>query len=157
MFRGNEMATAAQGRSAPIHLWIVGLLALLWNAFGAVDYTMTRTRNMDYLQSMTPPGMSPNAMLSYVDGFPLWASAGWALGVWLGLAGSLLLLMRSRHAVWALGISLIGAVLGLGYQLMNPMPGITGFMATGLPIIIIAVAFGLFLYSRAIEKKGAFR
>jgi hypothetical protein len=140
----------------PMHLWIVGFLSLLWNGFGAYDYLMTRMRNVDYLQSMMPD-VDPQAMLAYVDGFPIWASIGWGLGVWLGLAGSVLLLMRSRHAVLAFGLSLTGAVVGLGYQLANPMAGVTGFMASGVPIVIIAIAFALFLYARAIERKGVLR
>jgi hypothetical protein len=146
------MATSAQGRT-PVHLWAVGILSLLWNGFGCYDYVMTRMRDTGYLKSMMPD-VDPNAMLSYVDGFPIWASIGWGLGVWLGLAGSILLLMRSRHAVLAFGVSLIGAVLGLGYQLMNPMPGMKGFMATGMPIVIILIALGLFLYARAMARKG---
>jgi hypothetical protein len=141
---------------APVHLWVVGIASLLWNAFGCYDYLMSRLRNTDYLKSMMPD-VDPQAMLAYMDGFPIWASIGWGLGVWLGLAGSVLLLIRSRHAVLALGVSLLGAVLGLGYQLMNPMPGVQGFMATGMPIVIILVALGLFLYARAMEKRGVLR
>jgi hypothetical protein len=33
----------------PVHLWIVGILSLLWNAMGCFDYVMTRMRNTDYL------------------------------------------------------------------------------------------------------------
>ena len=149
------MATSAQART-PIHVWIVGILSLLWNGFGCYDYLMTRTRNTDYLKSMMPD-VDPNAALSYVDGLPIWASFGWGLGVWLGLAGSVLLLVRSRYSTWAFGLSLVGAVVGLGYQLMKPMPGVHGFMATGMPIVIILVALGLFLYARGQEKKGVLR
>ncbi len=146
------MASSAQART-PVHLWIVGVLALLWNAVGCYDYLMTRMRNTDYLKSMMPD-VDPQAMLAYVDGFPIWASIGWGLGVWLGLAGSVLLVMRNRHAVLALGLSLLGAVLGLGYQLARPMPGVTGFMATGMPIVIILIALALYLYARAMEKRA---
>lgn len=139
-----------------MHLWIVGIASLLWNAFGCYDYLMSRLRNTDYLKSMMPD-VDPQAMLAYIDGFPIWASIGWGLGVWFGLAGTVLLLIRSRHAVLALGVSLVGAVLGLGYQLMNPMRGVEGFMATGMPIVIILVALGLFLYARAMEKTAVLR
>ena len=139
-----------------MHLWIVGIASLLWNAFGCYDYLMSRLRNTDYLKSMMPD-VDPQAMLAYIDGFPIWASIGWGLGVWFGLAGTVLLLIRSRHAVLALGVSLVGAVLGLGYQLMNPMRGVEGFMATGMPIVIILVALGLFLYARAMEKRAVLR
>jgi hypothetical protein len=150
-----DMQQAVSAR-APAHLWIVGILSLLWNAMGCVDYLLTRMRSTDYLKSMMPD-VDPQAMLSYIDGLPIWASIGWGLGVWLGLAGSLLLLMRSRHAVLAFGVSFIGAVLGLGYQLARPMPQVTGFMAKGMPIVIIAIALALFLYARASEKKGLLR
>lgn len=150
------MATMAQGRSSPVHLWIVGVLALLWNAFGCYDYLMTRMHNVDYVKSMMPD-VDPNAALAYADNLPLWASAGWGLGVWLGLAGAVLLLVRSRHAVWSLGLSFLGAVAGIGYQLINPMPGVTGFMVAGMPIVIILVALALLLYARAMEKNGVLR
>jgi len=48
-------------------------------------------------------------------------------------------------------------VLGLGYQMSDPMPGVTGFMASGMPIIIIAIAAGLFLYARAQRASGVLR
>ena len=140
----------------PTHLWIVGVLSLLWSAFGSYDYLMSKMRNTDYLASMMP-GIDPQSTLAYLDAMPIWAQFGWGLGVWLGLAGSVLLLMRNRYAVWAYGLSLVGAVVGLGYQLMSPMPGVEGFMATGMPIVIILIALGRFLYARAQEKKGVLR
>jgi hypothetical protein len=143
---------------APAHLWIVGILSLLWNGFGAFDYTMTRMRNTDYLASAMP-GVDPNATLAWIDAFPIYAQIGWALGVWLGLLGSVLLLLRSRWAVWSYGLSLVGAVLGLGYQvaLAPPLAGAEGAMFTLMPYVIILVALGLFLYARAMEKKGLLR
>ena len=101
----------------PVHLWIVGILSLLWNAFGAYDYVMTRMRNTDYLAGMMPE-VDPNATLAWVDSFPIWAQFGWGLGVWGGLVGAVLLLMRHRWAVWAFALSLFGAILGLGYQIV---------------------------------------
>jgi hypothetical protein len=147
----NEMVKAP----APVHLWIVGLLALLWNGFGCFDYFMTRTRGAGYIESMMP-GADGDAFMAYINGFPAWASAGWALGVWGGLAGAVLLLARSHHAVLALGLSLAGALIGIVYQLMNPIglpeatQGVNGIM----PYIIIAIAAALFLYARAMRAKG---
>ena len=142
----------------PVHVWIVGILALLWNAIGCYDYLMTRMRNTDYLKSMMPD-VDPNAMLAWVDAFPIWAQFGWGLGVWAGLVGSLLLLIRNRWAVLALGLSLVGAVLGLGYQIVAapPVPGATGGMMEIMPYVIIAIALGLFLYARSMRQKGVLR
>src|SRR5690242_21933829 len=119
-----------QTAKAPWHLWIVGLLSLAWNGFGCTDYFMTRTKNMDWLAMS---GADPNAMLAWVDSFPLYAQFGWGLGVWMGLLGSILLLIRSRWAVPVFGLSLLGAVIGLGYQMVGgsepPPPMNEGGMA----------------------------
>lgn len=143
----------------PIHLWIVGALATLWNAFGCFDYFMTRTRGAEHIEAMMD-GVDANAYMAYIDAFPIWASIGWALGVWFGLAGSILLLMRHRWAVPALLISMIGAVVGLGYQLARPATGVAG-MSDGanmfVPIAIIIVTAALFLYARAIRIRGVLR
>jgi len=142
----------------PIHLWIVGVLAVLWNCIGCYDYLMTRMRDTDYLAKMMPT-VDPNAMLAWVDAFPIWAQFGWGLGVWGGLAGSVLLLLRSRWAVWGLGLSLVGAILGLGYQIVAapPLAGMDDMMFKVMPYVIIAIAVALFLYARAMEKKGVLR
>ena len=141
------MATTAVTR-APVHLWIVGGLAFLFGCFGGYDYLMTRMRNTDYIAS-SMPGVDPNAALAWVDSMPLYAQVGWGLGVWLGLAG----------AVWAYGLSLLGAVLSLGYQLVlaPPLPGADATIYKVMPVVIILITLGLFLYARAMEKKGVLR
>jgi hypothetical protein len=143
----------------PMHLWIVGGLGTLWNGFGCYDYLMTRMRDTDYLASMMPK-VDPQAVLAWVDGFPVWAQFGWGLGVWMGLLGSILLLVRNRYAVHTLGLSLVGAVIGLGYQIVGapPLPGTEGDpMMTVMPFVIILIALGLFLYGRAMAQKGLLR
>ncbi len=138
---------------APAHLWIVGLLATLWNAFGCYDYYMTQTANQTYVSKFPPE------MITYMNGLPAWVTGTWALGVWGGLAGSVLLLMRSRYSVWAFALSLIGAVVGLGYQMfMTEMPASikTGMMGI-MPWVIIAIAAFLAWYSWSAEKKGLLR
>ena len=152
------MQQSVESRSAPIHLWIVGILSLLWGAFGAYDYVMTRMRNTDYLAGMMPDA-DPQAVLAWVDAFPIWAQFGWGLGVWMGLLGSVLLLVRSRFAFEAFALSFIGAILGLGYQLAAapPMPGMDGPAGTIMSIAIILVAAGLTIYARAQKASGVLR
>ena len=152
------MQQAVSART-PAHLWIVGILSLLWNCFGAYDYVMTRTHNMEYLKTAMP-GVDPNAALNWVEGMPMYAQVGWGLGVWLALLGSILLLIRSRWAVWSFGISLVGAILSLGYQMLlaPPIPGATmSPMMKLIPAIVLVIAIALFLYARAMEKRGVLR
>jgi hypothetical protein len=141
-----------------MHLWIVGALATLWNAFGCYDYLMTRTENADYIRSMMP-GADPAAVFAWAEAFPIWAQAGWGLGPWCGLAGAILLLVRSRFAVHAFALSLVGMVLSFGYQFFaaEPMPGVTGAGAAVMPILIVLVGLLLLWYAIAMRKKGVLR
>jgi hypothetical protein len=143
----------------PAHLWIVGILSLLWSCFGAYDYWMSHARNTDYI-AKAMPGVDPNAALAWMDAMPMYVKAGWGLGVWLGLLGSVLLLLRSRWAVWSFGISFVGAVLSLGYQiaLAPPLEGApTGAFYTAMPYAIILIAAFLAWYAWTMEKKGVLR
>jgi CHASE2 domain-containing sensor protein len=138
---------------APAHLWIVGILSLLWNAYGCYDYLMTMTRNEAYLSQF------PADALTYWEGLPAWLTAFWAIGVWGGLAGSLLLLVRSRYSVWAFALSFIGAIVGIGYQMfMTEMPASmkSGMMGI-IPWAVIVIAAFLLWYSWSAEKKGQLR
>ena len=146
------MATTAEGRT-PAHLWIIGILALLWSAYGCYMYWMTETANQTYLAAV------PADQVAYMSSLPKWTTAMWAIGVWGGLAGSILLLMRNRYAIWAYGLSLIGAIVGLGYQMFmtqQPASMKTGAMAI-MPWVIIVLCAFLFWYARAMEKKGVLR
>src|SRR3546814_11846022 len=77
----------------PWHLWAVGIVSLLWNAFGAFDYVMTKLRNPEYMAAFT------HEQQSFFYSFQLWANVGWALGVWGSVLGSVLLLARSRSGI----------------------------------------------------------
>ncbi len=139
------MSDNANGAAAriPASFWTISGLSLLWNAYGGVDYTMTKLRNMDFLTAVTGGREKAEAMLAAIDALPVWATALWALGVWGSVLGSVLLLLRSRHAVTAFLISMIGAVLSFAYQFTTPM-GAEMASASGLimiAVILVAVVF----------------
>lgn len=149
------MATRAGGRT-PAHLWIIGALATIWNAFGSYDYVMSVTRNEKYLSMY---GSSASDVIAYLNSFPGWAIAAWALGVWGGLAGSLLLLARSRHAVLAFAGSLLGLLVLTVYQYgMAGAPAsakTSGMMV--MELTIWAVAIFLLYYAWMMQKRAILR
>jgi hypothetical protein len=141
-----------QSPKTPVHLWIVGILAVLWNAVGAFDYSATQYRIESYMANFTPE------QLEYFYGFPAWVDAAWALGVWGSLLGSLALLLRKSWAVWLFGISILGLAGTTVYNFLlssgAEMMGEGGAMFTG--IIWLVVLF-LFFYSKAMAKRGVLR
>ena len=146
------MATAAPAK-APVHLWIVGVVSFLWNSYGAYDYVMKQTRNADYLAQMT------EAERDFVANFPVWMDAAWAFGVWGALLGSLLLLIRSRFAVWAFAVSLAGLLVSTIYHYgaSNAPASLDSGAMLGLNIAIWAVAIALLIYSWRMRAKGVLR
>ena len=146
MMEDSETEVAA----TPRHLWVVGVLALLWNAMGANDYVMTQTKNEGYLSQI------PAEMLAFVDAMPMWAVTTWATAIWFSVIGTVLLLARRRHAVWVFLVSLIAMVLTTihTYFISNGMEIMGDAFSLALNTAIFLVAVGLYLYARAMQQKG---
>lgn len=147
------MATAYSGPT-PKHLWVVGILSLLWNGFGAYDYTMSHIGGLDYFESM---GLDAEAF-AWFDALPDWSIAAWAVGVWVSLAGSILLLLRSRHAATAFLASLAGAVISFAYQFTSEKPAsLEGGMAAIMPFVILIAIVAQWYYARRQAAAGVLR
>jgi hypothetical protein len=137
----------------PVHLWIVGGVSALWNAFGAFNYWVTQTRNPAVMAQLT------EEQRAFIENAPAWVDASWAFGVWGALAGSLLLLARKRNAVAAFAVSLAGLAVNtlsqLGLSETSPHLDTAGQIA--LHVLIWAVAIGLLVYSLRMRARGALR
>jgi len=147
------MATAYSG-STPRHLWVVGILSLLWNCFGAYDYTMSHVGGVDYFESM---GLDAEAY-AWFQALPGWSVAAWAVGVWVSVVGSILLLLRSRHAATAFLLSLAGAVVSFAYQFTSDRPAsLEGGTATIMPVVILIAIIAQWYYARRQAAAGVLR
>jgi hypothetical protein len=145
------MSDTINARATPWHLWVVGVVALLWNSFGGYDYLMSHLRGVAYYEQA---GMT-EAQIAYLAAYPTWMHGVWALGVWGAVAGSVLLLLRSRFTLQAFVLSLLGILGSNGYALF--MPG--GWALMGGPITLVIAGIGLFLlaYAWAMTRRGVLR
>lgn len=133
---------------APVHLWIVGVLSLLWNAIGAFDYTATQMKLEFYMNQFTP------GQLEYFYGFPSWVDASWAIAVWGALLGSLALLVRKAFAVWLFGVSILGMAATAVYTfILTDSSGVMGEGAMVFTAVIWAIALFLYFYASAMAKR----
>jgi len=140
---------------APWHLWLVGVLALLWNAMGALDFTMTELRSEAYLKKFTAE------QKAYFFAFPFWAVSTWFVATWGSLAGSLLLLLRRRLAspVFAAALACTLITFTYDYVIADGLK-VMGAKATGALIfcgVIVVFAVLLLVYSRALARRGVLR
>ncbi len=148
----NEQGTTHQpaGSRAPWHLWVVGVLAVLWNSMGAFDYLMTQTRNEGYMSQFTPE------QLEFFYGFPWWVVSFWAIAVWGSVLGSVLLLLRKRWAVEVFAVSFVAMVVTTihNYLLAGGLEIMGGVGPILFSAVIFLVALLLFLYARAMRRRG---
>lgn len=139
----------------PIHLWIVGGVSLVWNAGGAFDYFMTKTENSAYLAQLLPE------QLTFLETAPHWFNVAWAVGVWMSVLGSILLLMRLRFAAPAFLLSLVGLIVASVYTYILSDVGdalaVSGTAALIFSIAIPVILVLLWIYARRMVAKGVLR
>lgn len=139
---------------APLHLWVIGLLMLLWNGMGAMDYVMTVSRDPDYLAQFTPE------RLAFLDAFPSWAKASWALAVWLYVLGSIFILLRSRHAVWMLTGGLFFMIVTTIHNLFLaevPAHETMSGLEIAFTLVIFVLAILQIIYGRYLLRQAVLR
>ena len=133
----------------PVHLWIVGILSLLWNLMGVFDYLASQLELDFYLSQFTPE------QLEYFNAIPAWAVAAWAFGVWGAFAGSIGLLLRRAWALWAFAVSIFGLLFSSIYSfVLSRGVEVMGSGAMVFNGIIWVVAIFLLVYAVAMKKRG---
>ena len=144
----DAQATTTPGR--PWHLWLIGIIGALWSSMGVLSFMLTQMK-VEAVMSRFPPQQR-----AYFESFPLWAVAFWAIGVFGGVIGCLLLLLKNRLAFHVLLASVIGAIvvnLG-GLFLLGGMEVMRETGGLGLTLVPIIVGAFLAYYARAMSKKG---
>jgi hypothetical protein len=123
--------------------WAIGAVAVVWNVMGC----------MNFLSQMNAEAVSamPEAYRAVVEGRPAWATVAFAIAVFGGVLGGLLLLLKKSAAYYVFVASLVGAV---GAQL--PFLGMVGFPVEALVggLMQLVVGAALVWYSRWAESKG---
>ncbi len=138
-------ATPTPNRTAaPIWFWIVAGLGLAWNVFGAVQFVGTLSATPDSLQAQ---GLTPE-QAAVMLGYPTWMTIAFAVGVFGGAIGCLLMLARKAVAAGVFALSLVGYI---ALYIGDIVHGV--FAAMGAPqvvvlTVVVAIAAGLWAVAR---------
>lgn len=89
--------------------WTIGAVALIWNVMGVINFFVQM--NADALAAM------PESHRAIVEGRPAWATGGFAIAVFGGAFGCLLLLLRKSAAYYLFIASLLGVIVQLIHTL----------------------------------------
>ncbi len=133
----------------PTWFWIVAVAALLWNLLGVMAFVGQVTLTPEALAEMEP------GERALYENVPIWATIAFALAVFGGALGCVLLLLRKRLASTVFLISLIGIVVQMGYNFfLSGSLAVYGPGALAMPVMILVIGAGLLLFSKHAAKVG---
>jgi hypothetical protein len=143
----------APGGRAPWHLWLIGLLMVVWNAASCYSHVMTLTQNAAYFRAT---GITPE-MAAYLAAVPGWYVAAWTIAVWGGLVAAVGLLMRESWTVWWFAASQLAMIINSVWTLLNPDAKVLGRVGSISAIVLVVLGALLVLYSMAMKRRGILR
>lgn len=123
--------------------WVISSIALVWNLMGVFNYL-----DQVFMTDKVLETLPKEQQILYQD-VPAWVTAAFAIAVFSGTLGSLLLLLKKKIATTFFIISFLGIVGQMSYGLLIDQNSDSyGPMGIALPIIIIAFGGYLIWYSR---------
>jgi hypothetical protein len=128
--------------------WAIGSVALIWNVLGCINFFV----------QMDPDMLAPyrDSERAIVEGRPAWATGAFAVAVFGGALGCLLLLLRKSAAFYVFIASLLGVIVTMTHTLGV---GIDFGLSEILGIISMPLVIAVFLvwYSKRAQGKGWIR
>ena len=101
-------AIAMPARRRPWHLWVVGILTILWNGSGAYTILMAQAGRLSDIDAQEA---------AYYAAQPTWFVIATDIALFLPLAAAVALLLRNRSAVWLFALSAIATVVNNAYDI----------------------------------------
>lgn len=133
-------------RAVPAWFTAVAVLALLFEAFGCWMYVV---------QVSADPASLPLDERAMWAATPTWMVAAYAIAVWVGLAGALLLVLRRRLAVPLLLVSLVAVIVQFsGLFLVPQLRQTVPESALAAPVILILACYLIFQFARVAQRRG---
>lgn len=132
----------------PRWFWVISAIALLWNILGVVAYLSDAYMSIETLNQM------PQAERLLHESQPAWVTGAYAIAVWGGTLGCLLLLLRSKWARPLLYLSLLGIVAQLSHAIFfSNSFEVYGPGGIVMPVLVLIIGIGLAFFStKALAK-----
>jgi hypothetical protein len=138
----------------PWHLWLVGVIAVLFNFIGVFDFVMTLAQGAQY---QARAGMTPDQIAHYQQ-MPGWMTVVWAVGVFGAFLASILLLLRRKQAFPVFVLALAAFLVSVFYNYVLTDGGALMGAQMAIASAVIAALLVLFsLYARTMALRGVLR
>ena len=129
--------------------WTIGIIALLWNLSGVASFFMEVFITPEALATL------PEAERALYETNPLWIKVVFAIAVFDGLLGCVLLLLRKALAIFIFIISLVAVLIQMSYSIfITNAFEVLGPGSVAMSLLVIAIAIFLVWYARKSRAKG---
>ena len=137
----------------PIHLapksfYLLASLALIWNLLGVMAFMGQMMMTPEMLAQM------PVAEQNLYQNTPMWVTVVFAIAVFAGVIGLLLLLMKNKVSLNIFIISMIAVLVKMFYLFVM----VDGFVVYGvsgsiMPLLVIVVAIVLVRWTKSLKAQ----
>ena len=129
--------------------WIIGIVALIWNLMGVFAYLQQAYMSAEDLAAL------PLDQQALYENVPAWVTAAFALAVFGGALGCILLLLRKKLATFVLIISFISILAQMSYNFfISKAMEVYGPGEMIMPAMVIIVGAFLVWYSKKMQTQG---
>lgn len=143
--------TTTGGSNIPVWYWVAAIAALLFECLGCFFYVAEVRLTPEQIATLP---LDQAAMLS---ARPSWYYAAFGVAVWVGLIGSVGLLLRKAWAVPMLLVSLVAVIMQFSAVFIVPqMRTVTSDALLG-PVVVIVIYYGIFMLGRLAKRRAWLR
>jgi len=128
--------------------WLISVFFLIWNVMGVANFFMQMNAEM--------VAGFPDTHQAIIEGRPLWATGGFAISVFCGALGCLLLSLKKAISCYLFAASLLGTIVTMIHTIIIARSVINFSIGEIIVMIVLPLAAAAFLlwYSKLIESKG---
>jgi hypothetical protein len=137
----------------PGWFWAVAILGLAWNIFGVVQFLATAQGTIGSLMSS---GLTQQQAELYLN-LPIWMTSAFAIGVFGGALGSVLLLLRNKAAAPVFAISLAGYVVLYIGDITQGVFAVFGARQVIILTTVVLIASALLWLAQHIRRRSAMK
>ena len=133
-----------------IAFWIIGIIALIWNGMGVYNYLIQAFKTESFTAQLSAEQMA------LMEGLPVWMTALFAIAVFAGLLGTIVLLIGKKIATTLFLVSFVSVIIQQLYWIFgtNASEVFSEQMPYLMPVLIIVFAAFLVWYSKNQKAKG---
>ncbi len=131
----------------PVAGWYMpaAIASLLFMALGCIMYLM---------HMLADPAQMPLDQRAAYEALPTWVNAAFAISVWVGVAGALMLVLRRKYAEMLLLVSLVAVLVWLaGMMLTTEVRENMSANDLLVAIVVVALTWTIFWFARHSRRR----